>query len=111
MSRKTVTALTALATRIRVWSRGHDRAAQPSSSDLPAAIEWPTAEDPLTIDYPMTNGSVRFEPDAESPPGTPRWVKLFGIGAVVFVLLVAGLHLTGHTPTHGMSMEHSIQMP
>ncbi len=69
------------------------------------------AEDPLTIDYPMTNGSVRFEPDAESPPGTPRWVKLFGIGAVVFVLLVAGLHLTGHTPTHGMSMEHSIQMP
>jgi len=43
------------------------------------------------------------ERDRESPPDTPRWVKAFGIGAIVLVLLFAGLHLTGNVPTHGMS--------
>jgi hypothetical protein len=31
-----------------------------------------------------------------SPPSTPRWVKVFGIGVVVLGLLFAGLHLTGN---------------
>ena len=33
-----------------------------------------------------------------SPPSTPRWVKVFGIVAVVLVLLFVILHLTGHSP-------------
>ena len=43
--------------------------------------------------------------DRESVAGTPRWVKLFGLAAVVVVLLIIGIHLAGgglgghmHTP-------------
>ena len=39
-------------------------------------------------------------PAFESPPGTPRWVKAFGIVLVVLLLAFAGLHLTGNAPTH-----------
>jgi hypothetical protein len=40
---------------------------------------------------------------ADLPPypdsnGTPRWVKVFGIIALVAVLLFVILHLTGHGP-------------
>lgn len=35
-----------------------------------------------------------MEPDADDP-GTPRWVKVFGILAVVLVLLFIVLHLFG----------------
>ena len=35
--------------------------------------------------------------DHESPPGTPRWVKLFVIIAIVLVVLVVILHLTGYS--------------
>jgi len=35
-------------------------------------------------------------PDRESTASTPRWVKIFGIIALVLVLLFAILHLTGH---------------
>ena len=31
-------------------------------------------------------------------PGTPRWVKMFGIIAIVLVLLIALMLLTGHGP-------------
>jgi hypothetical protein len=31
-------------------------------------------------------------------PGTPRWVKMFGIIAIVLVLLIAIMLLTGHGP-------------
>ena len=31
-------------------------------------------------------------------PGTPRWVKVFGIIAIVVVLLVVVMLLTGHGP-------------
>jgi hypothetical protein len=31
-------------------------------------------------------------------PGTPRWVKVFGIIAIVVVLLVVFMLLTGHGP-------------
>ncbi len=37
-------------------------------------------------------------PDRRSPPGTPRWVKLFGIIFIVLVLLFVVLNLTGHSP-------------
>jgi len=77
----------------------------------PRPVNGRLAEDPHTLDHPTTGGNARFDRDAESPPGTPRWVKIFGIAAIIFVLLVAGLHLTGNTPTHGMPTEHSSQMP
>jgi hypothetical protein len=43
----------------------------------------------------------------DRPPGTPRWVKVFGIIVLVLVLLVAGLMIFGggehgpgrHTPS------------
>ena len=31
-------------------------------------------------------------------PGTPRWIKVFGIIAIVVVLLVVFMLLTGHGP-------------
>lgn len=37
-----------------------------------------------------------IQPDHESPPSAPRWVKLFGIVALVLVLLFVILHLTGN---------------
>ena len=69
--------------------------------------ETPAAEPML---YP--GGDV--EPAQDSPPGTPRWVKAFGIILVVLLLAVAGLHLTGNAPTHmpGVSgPQHGLQAP
>ena len=37
-----------------------------------------------------------------SPPATPRWVKALGVVALVLLLLVLVLHLTGLAPTHKM---------
>ena len=34
-------------------------------------------------------------PDTDADPGTPRWVYVSGIVAVVLVLLFVGLHLAG----------------
>lgn len=59
------------------------------------------------------------EPDChESTTGTPRWVKVFGIIALVLVLMFIILHLTGnslggpgrHTPPSGVT-EHGAQQP
>jgi len=33
-----------------------------------------------------------------TPPGTPRWVKVLGIIAIVLILLFVILHLTGNNP-------------
>ena len=41
------------------------------------------------------------EPDRRSPIGTPRWVKVFGIIALVLVLLLGILLLTGIAGDHG----------
>ena len=63
---------------------------------------------------PDASDDTGREPDRESPPSTPRWVKAVGIGAIVLLLVFAGLHLTGNAPTHGMpssGMEHGIQAP
>lgn len=40
---------------------------------------------------------THVEPDNGSATGTPRWVKVFGIIAVVLVLLFVILHLTGNS--------------
>jgi hypothetical protein len=51
---------------------------------------------------------------SDSPPGTPRWVKAFGIALVVLLLAFAGLHLTGHAPTHmpgASGAQHGMQSP
>ncbi|HEV8635254.1 MAG TPA: hypothetical protein VG370_13565 [Chloroflexota bacterium] len=34
-------------------------------------------------------------PDTGAPPGTPRWVKVFGIVALVLVLLVVAVMVAG----------------
>ena len=49
---------------------------------------------------PMQDPEGDVEPAQDSPPGTPGWVKAFGIILVVLLLVVAGLHLTGNAPTH-----------
>jgi hypothetical protein len=53
--------------------------------------------------------------DHRSIATTPRWVKVFGIIAVVLVLLFAVLHLTvnglsDHAPTSGVT-EHRVDRP
>ena len=53
-------------------------------------------------------------------PGTPRWVKVSGIIALVLVLLFLGLHFAGGGPMRFMqhgpggqmpSMQHGVQRP
>jgi hypothetical protein len=39
--------------------------------------------------------------DRPSYPGTPRWVKVSGIIALVLALLVGIIHFTGAAGTHG----------
>jgi hypothetical protein len=41
------------------------------------------------------------EPDRDSPPGPPRWVKALGIVLVVLILLVGVMLLTGGAGEHG----------
>ena len=53
-----------------------------------------------------TGDATRVRPDRESPPSTPRWVKVFAIITLVLVLLFVVLHLTGrgfggHAPSGG----------
>ena len=49
-------------------------------------------------------------PDRRSAPGTPRWVKVFGVIALVLVLLFVVLHLTGLSPMNHMNMSN-MDMP
>lgn len=42
-------------------------------------------------------------PDTRDEPGTPRWVKVFGIIALVVLLLIVTLKLTGFGGEHGPS--------
>ena len=47
-----------------------------------------------------------------SYPGTPRWVKIAGIIALVLVLLVGIMHLSGVAPTgHTTPIEHGARQP
>ena len=80
----------------------------PSHTEL--ASEPPTSESETS----ERGDDTGPEPDRESPPSTPRWVKVFGITAIVLVLLFAGLHLTGNAPTHmpgSSGTEHGMQAP
>lgn len=51
----------------------------------------------------------------DSDGGTPRWVKIFGIIALVLVLLLVIMMLIGggdHGPgRHTRSIEHGVQQP
>ena len=87
---------------LRTSSR--ESAARPAE-DLPVARPTP---------YPDAGDDAGMEPDRESPPSTPRWVKAFGIIAIVLILALAGLHLTGNAPTHmpgSSGTEHGMQAP
>lgn len=50
-------------------------------------------------------------PDRRLSTGAPRWVKVFGIIAIILVLLFVVLHLSGHGfGSHGMNhMEHGVK--
>jgi hypothetical protein len=70
---------------------------------------------------PESNGNTGVGPGRESPPGIPRWVKVFGIVALVLVLLViimlfasGGSHGPGrHIPSGdaGSYIAHGVQQP
>jgi hypothetical protein len=85
------------------------------ASSLPRAAR--TAEDPRgdePVPYPDIGDRPASQPDRDTPPTTPRWVKVFVIIGVVLLLLLAGLHLAGKAPTHMPSasdMDSSMQMP
>lgn len=54
--------------------------------------------------------------DLESPPGTPHWVKVFGIILIVLMLLVGIIIITGvggpHGPgRHAPATEQGVQQP
>jgi hypothetical protein len=88
----------------------HARTSAPARTVRPAEDVYTAAARP----YPDVAADAGLEPDRESPPSTPRWVKAFGIGVVVLLLLFAGLHLTGNGPTHmpgSSGPEHGMQAP
>ena len=69
--------------------------------------------------YPDSNGDAGDDtgvgPGGGSTTGTPRWVKMFGIIAIILVLAVVILHLTGrglggHTPSPSVT-GHGVQRP
>ncbi|MCC7165549.1 MAG: hypothetical protein IT331_23835 [Anaerolineae bacterium] len=59
---------------------------------------------------------TQLEPDRGSAPGTPRWVKVFGIIVIIVVLPVGIVMLTGlggqHGPArHAPSIEQGVPQP
>jgi hypothetical protein len=89
----------------------------PPRQALPGARTPRPPEDLHAADpFPCGTGSndTDFEADREAPPSTPRWVKAFGIIALVLILLFVGVHLTGNAPTHTPASggtEHGMQAP
>ena len=53
--------------------------------------------------YPDPSDDTGAGSDHGSAPSTPRWVKVFGIIALVLVLLVVIMLISGHGPGHHMS--------
>jgi hypothetical protein len=51
----------------------------------------------------------------QSPPATPRWVKVSGIILVLFIILFGVLHLSGNSlggpGNHSPSIEHGLHQP
>jgi hypothetical protein len=59
-----------------------------------------------------SSGDTGAASDRGSPPSTPLWVKVFGIIALVLVLLFVLLHLSGHAPRgHIQTGEHGVHEP
>jgi hypothetical protein len=59
-----------------------------------------------------SNSSTRVRPDRNSPPSTPRWVKVSVIIFIVLVLLFVIMHLTGNgfgDHMHMSTIEHGVQ--
>ena len=44
---------------------------------------------------PDTADGTAAGPSAATPPGTPLWVKAFGVVLLLLVLVFGGLHLAG----------------
>jgi hypothetical protein len=66
--------------------------------------------DPLP--YPHSNGNTGDRPDSGSTTSTPRWVKVFGIIALVLILLFVILHLAGvGLGGHRQPIVHEVQQP
>ena len=85
-----------------------------NSARAPTALSAEDLHLTDSVRYPGARDDTGMAPERELPPSTPRWVKVFGITAVVLVLLFAGLHLTGNAPTHmpgSSSPEHGMQAP
>ncbi len=64
--------------------------------------------------HSAADNATRIGPDRESPPRTPRWVKVFGIIALVLALLFVVSLLTGgnhgpgrHLPPSSVT-QHSV---
>lgn len=51
-------------------------------------------------DYSDFDANARLTTDAESPPPAPRWVKAFGIAAIVLVVLLVVTVASGHGGPH-----------
>ena len=65
------------------------------------------AEPPNASDHSPQPG-----PEGASPPSAPRWVKVFGVVALVLVLLFVILHLTGRGfRGHAPSREDAVNQP
>ena len=55
-------------------------------------------------DRPKSDGDLKAKPGRRSGSPAPRWVKLFGLVALVLFALFVILHLTGHGFGHHMHM-------
>lgn len=51
--------------------------------------------DPTADPHP---GDTDVGIDRESPPGTPRWVKVFGVAFLLLVLMIIVMMASGHGP-------------
>jgi hypothetical protein len=56
----------------------------------------------------MSNDDTGREPDRELTTATPRWVKVFGVIAIIVVLLFVILHLTGGNIGGHRLMQHGV---
>ena len=108
MSFQAVTAPTSARRPDFVGSVVHDRACQTFANIISGKRVA------RAVPHPGASENARMEADRESPPSTPRWVKIFGIIAIVLILAFAGLHLTGNAPSHmpgSSGTEHGMQAP